>query len=53
MELHNDEAMSSLYTLHSLIRGHADTFAPVQVWGCCGMTRYAGVFGVTAIPLKS
>lgn len=56
MELHSDEAMSSLYTLHNLIRCHAGAFAqdgvmacasvvakgawdPVQVWGCCDMTR--------------
>lgn len=57
LQLHHDEAMSSLYTLHSLIRKHAGAFtqdgvmacaaavangggcAPVQVWGCCGMTR--------------
>lgn len=34
MEFHRDEAMSSLYTLHSLIRGHADTFAQGGVMTC-------------------
>ncbi len=39
MELHSDEAMSSLYTLHSLIRYHAGAFAQGGVDGLCGGGR--------------
>lgn len=42
MELHRDQAMSSLYTLHSLIWGHAVAFAQGGVMTCAAVVANGG-----------
>ena len=42
MELHSDEAMSSLYTLHRLIRNHACAFTQGGVMACAAAVANGG-----------